>query len=129
MQENPPLQRDHKAEASPALLAFVHDAQRFILNNASIIGVAPLQVSWCAKLWGSLRKSRRLPLIFTTFSILRFTWRNLYWKEALERALSIESKSMRMQRFPMIGKANPSVNDFYGRLRVLDRLNLPTQIP
>jgi dipeptidyl aminopeptidase/acylaminoacyl peptidase len=56
LQENLPLQRDHKAEASPALLAFVHDAQRFILNNASIIGVAPLQI-YCSALLFSPKAS------------------------------------------------------------------------
>jgi WD40 repeat protein len=56
LQENLLLQRDHKAEASPALLAFVHDAQRFILNNASIIGVAPLQI-YCSALLFSPKAS------------------------------------------------------------------------
>src|SRR5271156_4204545 len=56
LQENLPLQGDHKAEASPALLAFVNDAQRFILNNASIIGVAPLQV-YCSALLFSPKAS------------------------------------------------------------------------
>src|SRR5436305_11977365 len=60
-QENPPLFRDRKAQPYSALLAFVHDAQRFILNSASIIGVAPLQV-YCSTLLFSPKASivRRL---------------------------------------------------------------------
>ena len=56
LQENLPSQTEHEAEASPALLAFVHDAQRFILSNASIIGVAPLQV-YCSALLFSPKAS------------------------------------------------------------------------
>jgi hypothetical protein len=40
---------DRKVKTSSALLVFVHDAQRFILNSASIIGVAPLQ-AYCSAL-------------------------------------------------------------------------------
>src|SRR5271168_1586486 len=56
LQENLPLRGDHNTEASPALPAFVHDAQRFILSSASIIRVAPLQV-YCSALLFSPKAS------------------------------------------------------------------------
>ena|SRR5436305_1688397 len=51
-------------DASSALLEFVYDAKRFVLNHASIIGVAPLQ-AYCSAILFSPKNS-----------IVRATFRN-----------------------------------------------------